>query len=223
MYIYRLKFLKQKPQNLMKSITYKRALLLFTIVFLANNTLYSQDADDNWVVGIGVNAVDIRTPNDITGITKDYFNGSIEDLNMSGAFVRVFVGKYLKKGMSLQLSLSANKIEKGFNYSDGDPLLDDSFFALDAKLKYDLNRLIGETAWFDPFVLVGAGYSKIGDTSNFNLAAGWGFNVWISRSVGINLQSDYNHNPQSTATDYFQHSVGLIFKLNSSPRFKWRG
>lgn len=207
----------------MKDRIYKKALLFFLLLFLMNNTLYSQDADDNWVAGIGVNAVDIRTPKGISGIFKDYANGTIEDLNMSGAFVRVFVGKYLKNGMSLQLSLSANKIEKGFNYSEGDPLLDDSFFAIDTKLKYDLNRLIGDTAWFDPFVLAGAGYSKIGDASNFNLAAGWGFNVWISRSVGINLQSDYNHNPQSTATDYFQHSIGLIFKLNFNPRFNWRG
>ncbi|MFK5957671.1 MAG: hypothetical protein QM495_02255 [Lutibacter sp.] len=202
---------------------YKKTLLLFSILFLINHTLYSQDEDDIWVVGIGINAVDIRTADGFSGVFKDYANGSIEDLNMSGAFVRVFAGKYLKNGMSLQLSLSANKIEKGFNYSEGDPLLDDSFFAIDTKLKYDLNKLIGETSWFDPFVLAGAGYSKIGDISNFNLAAGWGFNVWFSRSVGVNFQSDYNHNPNSTATDYFQHSIGLVFKLNSSSRFKWKG
>ena len=116
----------------MKYRMYKKVLLFFSILFLINNTLYSQDANDNWVVGIGVNAVDIRTPKGISGIFKDYANGSLEDLNMSGAFVKVFVGKYIKNGMSVQLSLSANKIEKGFNYSDGDPLLDDSFFAMDA-------------------------------------------------------------------------------------------
>lgn len=201
---------------------YKKIGLFLSILFLMNYTIYSQDSDDNWVVGIGVNTVDIRTPKGISGIFKDYTNGSIEDLNMSGAFVRVFAAKYLKKGMTLQLSLSANKIEKGFNYSDGDPLLDDSFFAVDTKLRYDVNRLIGETSWFDPFVLAGVGYSKIGDTSNFNIGAGWGFNAWFSRNVGLNFQSDYNHNPSSTATDYFQHSVGLVFKLNFNPKFNWR-
>jgi len=210
-------------QKTLNYLAYKRILLLSTFLFLMSQMLYSQDENNNWVVGAGVNAVDIRTPKDITGIFKDYANGSIEDLNMSGAFVKVFVGRYIKNGMSLQLSLSANKIEKGFNYSEGDPLLDDSFFAMDTKLKYDLNRVIGYSVWFDPFVLVGVGYSKIGVTSNFNIAAGGGFNIWVSETIGFNFQSDYNHNPSSTATDYFQHSIGLIFKLNFNPRFNWRG
>jgi len=93
---------------------------------------------------------------------------------------------------------------------------------MDMKLKYDINRLIGETSWFDPFLLAGGGYSKIGESNNFNIATGWGFNAWFSDRVGINFQSDYNHHLKSTATDYFQHSLGLVFKLNSSPKLKWR-
>lgn len=206
----------------MNHITYKRTLLFFSILFLINQTLYSQDEDDNWVVGVGANVIDIRTPNDFKGFIKDYANGSIEDLNMSGGFFRVFAGKYLKNGMTIQLSASVNKIEKGFGYGSEQDLISDSFLAIDTKLKYDINRLIGETAWFDPFILVGGGYSKIGDTSNFNIAAGWGFNIWFARTVGINFQSDYNHSPSSTATDFFQHSIGLVFKLNIAPKFKWR-
>jgi len=202
---------------------YKKILLIFSILFLMNHTLYSQDEDNMWVVGIGVNVVDIRTPDDIVGIFKDYANGTIEDLNMNGGFVRAFAGRYIKNGISVQISASANTIKKGFRYNNGDPLIDDSFFAMDAKLKYDLNRFFGETAWFDPFVLAGGGYSKIGDTNNYNVAAGWGFNLWFSRTVGVNFQSDYNHHFESTATDYFQHSIGLVFRLNSSPRFKWKG
>jgi len=201
---------------------YKKILLIFSIFLLISSSLYSQDEDDNWVVGIGINVVDIRTPSGIKGILKDYANASFEDLNMNGAFVRVFAGKYLTKGMSLQLSASANKIQKGFGYSNEQDLINDSFFAVDTKLKYDINRLIGETAWFDLFVLAGAGYSKIGTTSNFNIATGLGFNTWFSDSVGVNFQSDYNHHLKSTATGYFQHSLGLVFKLDSSAKFRWR-
>jgi hypothetical protein len=202
--------------------TFKKILLFFLILFLINNSIYSQDEDNTWVVGGGINIVDIRTPDGISGIIKDYGNGTIEDLNMNGGAVRVFIARYLKKGVTLQLSASGNTIKKGFGYNTGDVLLNDSFFAIDAKLRYDLNKLIGETNWFDPYVLSGFGYSKMGDTNNFNIAAGWGFNAWFSRSVGVNFQSDYNHNLESTATDYFQHSLGLVFKLNSSPKFKWR-
>ncbi|WP_372794739.1 hypothetical protein [Lutibacter sp.] len=202
--------------------TFKKILLFFLILFLINNSIYSQDEDTTWVVGGGVNIVDIRTPNGISGIIKDYGSGTIEDLNMNGGAVRIFIARYLKKGATLQLSASGNTIKKGFGYNTGDVLLNDSFFAIDAKLRYDLNKLIGETNWFDPYVLSGFGYSKMGDTNNFNIAAGWGFNAWFSRSVGVNFQSDYNHNLESTATDYFQHSLGLVFKLNSGPKFKWR-
>jgi hypothetical protein len=202
---------------------YKKIVYFFSILFLINQTAYSQDEEDNWVVGLGVNAIDIRTPASIVGFAKDYLNGSIEDLNMNGAFIRVFVGRHIKNDISILLSASANTVTKGFGYSTGADLIDDSFFALDAKARYDLNRLIGQSPWLDPYVLAGGGYSKLGDINNFNLAAGWGCNFWFSRSVGINVQSDYNHNPASTATDYFQHSIGIVFKLNSSPRFRWRG
>jgi len=201
---------------------YKKILLIFSIFLLISSSLYSQDEDDNWVVGIGINVVDIRTPSGITGILKDYANASFEDFNMNGAFVRVFAGRYIKSGISVHLSASANKIKKGYGYFSTKTLIDDSFFAVDAKLKYDINSLIGETAWFDPFVLAGGGYSKIGDSNKFKIAAGWGFNAWFSDGVGINFQSDYNHHLKSAGIDYFQHSLGLVFKLNSGRKLKWR-
>jgi len=208
----------------MNYLAYKKILLFASILFLVSHSTYSQDEDDKWVVGAGVNVVDIRSPYGIIGIVKDYGNASFEDLNASGSLVRVFVGRYLANGITVQASASANEIQKGWWYSTGDPLTNDSFFALDSKFKYDLNYLLKRsTGPFDPFVLVGGGYSKIGETSNVNIAAGWGFNLWFSRGIGLNFQSDYNHNPKSSKTDYFQHSIGLVFKLSTSPRFRWRG
>lgn len=204
--------------------TYKTILLITSILFLVNHKMYSQDEDDKWVVGAGVNVIDIRSPHKLVGVVKDYLNGSIEDINASGSLLRVFVGRYLANGITIQVAASANEIQKGFRYATGDPLTSDLFFAMDGKLKYDLNYLLkSSTGPFDPFVLVGGGYSKIGETSNINIAVGWGFNLWFSRGVGLNFQSDYNHNPKSNANDYFQHSIGLVFKLSTTPRFKWRG
>lgn len=195
---------------------------LFFLVLLINNALFSQNVDNKWVFGVGVNIVDIRNSSSISETFKDYFNGGLNDLNMSGAFINFFAGRYLDKGLSFHLSLSANKIEKGYNYSKGGTLSSDNFTAVDAKIKYDLNHLLGETKWFDPFLLVGGGYVKIGDNSNANIASGFGFNAWITDNLGLNFQSDYNHGIKSVGTDYFQHSAGLIFKLNSNPSFNWR-
>jgi hypothetical protein len=200
----------------------QKTILLFLFTFLINNSVFSQDVDNKWVFGVGVNAVDIRNSSTIPATIEDYFNKGLNDINMSGAFIKVSAERYLAKGFSLQLSLSANKIEKGYNYSKGDPLLSDNFTAVDTKVKYDLNHLLGETKWFDPFLLVGGGYVKIGDNSNANFASGFGFNAWITENVGLNFQSDYNHGIKSFGTDYFQHSAGLIFKLKNNPSFIWR-
>ncbi|HEY9221950.1 MAG: hypothetical protein WAV86_07505 [Lutibacter sp.] len=201
----------------------KKIILFFLLALFINNALFSQDLDNKWVFGVGVNVVDIRNSNSISGTFKDYFNGDLNDLNMSGAFIKVSAERYLNKGFSLQLSLSANKIEKGYYYKQGDDLSNDNFAAVDAKFKYDLNHILGETKWFDPFLLLGGGYVKIGDNSNANIASGFGFNAWITDNFGLNFQSDYNHGIKSFGTDYFQHSAGLIFKLNSNPNFIWRG
>ena len=104
----------------MKYSTYKKIGFIFLLFFLLNHVLYSQDENNKWVVGIGINTVDIRTPEKFSGLIKDY--GDFEDINMSGAFIRVFAGKYLTKGLTLQISASANKIQKGFGYSKGDVL-----------------------------------------------------------------------------------------------------
>lgn len=188
------------------------ALMALTLI-IGFNIAKAQDSNNPWAVSFGVNVVDIRTPKDIAGFSRDYFNGKIEDLNMIPAFSRLSVGRYLDKGFSLQLALSLNMVEKGFNYETGDPLANDVFMAFDSKVKYDLNNLFGDTKWFDPFVLLGGGYSKIGDNSDFKIGAGYGFNLWFNDNLGLNFQSDYNHHPSSTATDYFQHSAGLILRF----------
>ncbi|HSQ47220.1 MAG TPA: hypothetical protein VLM44_09905 [Lutibacter sp.] len=199
----------------------QKTILLFFFTFLINNSVFSQDEGAKWIAGVGINIVDIRNSSSISETFKDYFNGGLNDLNMSGAFIKVSAERYLDKGFSLQLSLSANKIEKGYYYKQGDELSNDNFTAVDVKIKYDLNHLLGETKWFDPFLLVGGGYVKIGDNSNANIASGFGFNAWITDNFGLNFQSDYNHGIKSFGTDYFQHSAGLIFKLNSNPSFNW--
>ena len=201
----------------------KKNFLFFLLVLLINHAIFSQDEDNKWVVGVGVNVVDIRNSGSISETFKDYFNSDLNDLNVSGAFIKVSAERYLNKGFSLQLSLSANKIEKGYYYKQGDDLSNDNFAAVNAKIKYDLNHILGETKWFDPFLLLGGGYVKIGDNSNANISSGFGFNAWITDNFGLNFQSDYNHGIKSFGTDYFQHSAGLIFKLNSKPNFIWRG
>ncbi|HEY9168387.1 MAG TPA: hypothetical protein VIN72_02765 [Lutibacter sp.] len=206
----------------MKPILLNKIILPFFFILSINNAVFSQDANNKWAIGVGVNIVDIRNSSTISTTIEDYFNKGLNDLNMSGAFIKISAERDIDKGFSLQLSFSGNKIEKGYNYLKGNPLTDDNFTAFNAKLKYDLNYLLGETKWFDPFLLIGLGYVTIGDNSNGSVASGFGFNTWITDFIGLNFQSDYNHGIKSFGTDFFQHSAGFIFKLNNNPRFNWR-
>ncbi len=189
-------------------------IALFTLAIAGN--VNAQDANNPWTLGFGVNAVDVRVPEDASGIFKDYVNGSMEDLNFLPSISRIAVGKYLEDGFSFQVAGAINRIERPYGFQEGDVLGDDLFWSVDAKVKYDLNNLVGETAWFDPFVLLGGGYAAMGDVKEGRIAAGWGFNTWFNDNLGLSFQSDYNHAMESTGTDYFQHSVGLVFKFGGT-------
>lgn len=207
----------------MKLYCINKVYLFVVIAFLISHITHPQDSDNKWVIGIGVNGVDIRDQNNVEEMFKDYLSINFNDVNMSDAFFRVSVSNYLKNGFSVQISTSLNKIKKGYNYKPQDQLQNLSFFAVDAKVKYDLNSIIDETGRFDPYILLGLGYSRIDVLSGFNLGAGYGFNVWLTNALGLNFQSDYNHFLQANPYDYFQHSFGLVFKLNGVRKFKWSG
>ncbi len=105
-------------------------------------------------------------------------------------------------------------------FATGDPLTNYSFFAIDAKVKYDVNYLIGETNWLEPFLIAGTSFAKAINNTGVHFALGWGFNTWVTEAVEINFQLDYNHNFASKVIDYFQFSFGLVYKLNATGSFK---
>ncbi|MBS9774106.1 MAG: OmpA family protein [Tenacibaculum sp.] len=188
-----------------------------------------------WLVSFGVNFLDVRTPDNFKGFFEDYFNGDIEDVNAYGFPFRVTVERKFNRGFGIQLGFSTGDFKKGYNtrrvgqhYNfkrlgvnkenfhpgyDGRPILDEKYWAVDLKGTYDLNNLIGQTAWFAPFINVGIGYSKLADKSDFKVNAGYGANFWLFENVGIKAESSYNHHFGSTGTDFFQHSAGLVYRF----------
>lgn len=208
----------------MKTTVSKKLIGFVIILLVCNNLLNAQDTYNKWVFGVGFNVVDIRNGNSINGLIEDYLNTDINDLNFNSIPVRFVVSRYVYKGFSIQASTSFNNIKRGYTYKEDKLLVDYSFFAVDAKVKYDINYIIGKTGKFKPYVVLGIAYSEIGDlTTNNYKCAGYGLNYWFSDTIGINFQSDYNHSSDATETDYFQHSLGLVFKLSNMSGFKWRG
>ena len=116
----------------------------------------------------------------------------------------------------------------------GTSLRPHNFESLDGYLKYDLNTLIGDTKFFYPYVLGGAGITYMDYTGHtgpianraktgyrqtkdvfLTINGGLGFNLWIFPNVAINFQTvgKFRTIKAFEGTNYFQNSIGLIFKI----------
>ncbi|CAM1352252.1 OmpA family protein [Tenacibaculum ascidiaceicola] len=182
-------------------------LAVMALFAFAAVNVSAQDSDNPWAVGFGVNAVDVRIPSDFGDYAKDYIGTS--DWNILPSISRVTVDRYLNDGFTLQLAGSLNKIET-FRTEDD---MDELYWAIDANVKYDLNNLVGNTGWWDPYVYVGGGYTSLADEGEGMLNAGAGFNVWFNDNLGLNFQTGGKKEFADKVRDHFQHSIGLVFKF----------
>ena len=196
---------------------YRKALALCLLFTLGQ--IYSQEEDlkltskdsivnSSWMVGLGYNIVDDSGDafNDFTTI-KDQWNAV--------AFPsRISVGRYFKSGLGLEVIGTYNKYKKGF-VIDGLINPDDiSYFGIDSRLSYDLNKIIGETAWFDPYVGVGLGYTDANNNPRGTYNAVVGFRTWFSDKWGLDLNSSGKWAiGDNGATNHIQHGLGVVYRF----------
>ena len=195
----------------------KEILLVF---FVANMfTAYSQtqipeitkkDSTivSSWIVGLGFNAVDD---------SDDTFN-RLFDINDAWNAVpypsRVSIGKYFKSGLGIEAIAAYNRYKKGKTV-DGLPLdKSKDYMSLDARLSYDLNKIIGETGWFDPYVGVGLGYTHANSNSRGTYNAVFGFRTWFSDKIGLDVNTSGKWTMDKDLTNHLQHVIGVVYRFN---------
>jgi OOP family OmpA-OmpF porin len=183
-------------------------IALFTLSISGN--VSAQDDNNPWVIGIGLNTVDFYNGDDFSNQIKDALGNS--DWNVLPSVSRVSADKYLKEGFSLQLAGSLNKIETVTIKNDSDFF----YYALDAIVKYDLNHLVGETAWFDPYVYLGGGYTSVDSSGEAMLNGGVGFNTWFSDNLGLNFQTGTKKGFSDKVRTHYQTTLGLVFKFGGT-------
>lgn len=199
-----------------------KVALVAVLIVAGFSNVSAQDENNPWAIGFGVNAVDFY-PANIEGMTTpagqstvwyDEFFNADDHYNMIPSISKLSVGRYLADGFSFEATGTLNKIEK-----IGDNTASDlSYFGLDGAVKYDLNNVIGESSWFDPFVSIGGGYTWIDHTSNTNgsgtVNGGAGVNFWFSDNIGLNIQTTYKHSFDSDfVKQHFQHAAGVVIKF----------
>lgn len=185
-------------------------------------------ADDYWMIGLGGNVVD-----DDGSPFKYLFNVGPR-WNLRPYPTRLTVEKSLPNTFSIEGAFNFN-LYKGNKIINNEVGKSGIFLSGDINLKNDFNRMVGKEGWFNPYVIYGLGTTfrtvrslPIGANLNF----GFGFNIWFSRSVGINFQSIAKFGaslrfPRSSS-NYLQHSTGIVIKIQKGGktnflkrRYKW--
>jgi hypothetical protein len=171
---------------------------LFTLGTVINTS--AQDENNSYVVGFGVNVINLSD----NPIDTDSYN-FLSNLS------RVSYEKYLEKGFTIQLAGTVNSLTTAADGTDIEKAL---YWSTDLSVKYDLNNLLGETTqWFDPYVFLGGSYVNVGDLSEGMLNSGAGFNTWFSENMGLNLQLSYRKGFSDEVAEHWQPSLGLVYRF----------
>jgi hypothetical protein len=152
----------------------KVLLILLAVVFI--NNVNAQNEDNPWSVEVGTNAVDFYPTgaDDQGDYFDDYFNFD-DHWNFGAVMSRIRVGRYIGSGFSIGLAGSINSIEHV-----GEIVVRDlAYVGADFDIRYNFAR----KGWFDPYLLVGGGYTWLDSEGNGTLNGGLGIN--FEYTIGV--------------------------------------
>jgi len=191
---------------------------------------YSQDENNKWILGIGVNAIDFFPTNaEGTGNDGGFFNqisNSRDHWNISGP--QIMATRHMVKNLSVDGLLSFNNIEK---YGDVS-IEGGNYIGIDINFRYSFMDTPKD---FTIFVLAGGGYTSFNPGSvsiggeffdlgsGGTLNGGLGLNYWISNALGLHTQALYKHGSSGfKLSPHFYYSLSLVFNFNFYSNFTWR-
>ncbi len=161
-----------------------------------------------WIFGVGFNAVD-----DAGSEFDNLFNFQ-DNWNTVPFPSRLSIGRYFKNGLGLEAIGSYNRYQEGKTI-DGVVILEDiDYYAIDFRVSYDLNQILGETGWFDPYVGIGAGYTDANNQGRGTYNASVGFRTWFSDRLGLDFNSTGKWTMNSeNSTNHIQHAAGVVYRF----------
>ncbi|AOW21201.1 outer membrane beta-barrel protein [Urechidicola croceus] len=196
----------------MNVLVYSKITISLLLFITINQNLFSQDENDKWILGIGMNAVDFYPTNEpdigndgglFNGITnaKDHWNVSIPTLSVT---------RYLKNKFSADASISISKLTK-----IGDIEVDElSYFGIDGSIQYRFLEISNKLV---PYVYAGGGYTWVDSKGSGTVNLGLGTNYWFTDKFGARVQAGYKHSDRKheQLLSHFLYSFSVVFKLNS--------
>lgn len=195
----------------------KYSLIIAVVLFLNLKTTFGQEeiqltskdslVQSSWIFGLGYNFVDD------SGYTFDDLFAFNSQWNAVAFPSRLSVGRYFKNGIGVEAIATYNKYKEGKIIDQEINTSDKDYFAIDTRLSYDLNRLIGQTAWFDPYIGVGLGYTDANNEPRSTYNAVLGFRTWFSDRLGLDFSTSGKWRTDNTGTNHIQHAVGLVYQI----------
>lgn len=212
----------------MKMCNLASRIFVIAIIFVFNTSINAQDKNNPWMIGFGVNAID-HYPTNIKGMTSksgnptqwyDQFFNLNAHYNYISAPSKLSLSRFINKSFNADLALTINQITQF-----GNTTLTKSvpYFAVDINVNYNFNALIGDTGFFDPYALLGGGYTMQSGDSNNNILfknygsfnSGLGAKFWIYKGVGIRVQSMLKYFFNDDSYRHFQHSASIVYKFGA--------
>jgi Outer membrane protein and related peptidoglycan-associated (lipo)proteins len=161
-----------------------------------------------WLVTLGTNIVD--DSGDEFGELFDLSEG----WNMVPYPSRISVGRYFKNGLGLEAIGTYNKYKEGKIIDNVVNTEDIDYWGMDFRVSYDLNMILGETGFFDPYIGIGAGYTDANNQGRGTYNAVLGFRTWFSDHWGLDFSSTGKWAMSTeNATNHIQHGLGLAYRF----------
>lgn len=207
---------------------YKIALLIVLVGFFpkyARTQELKLTAKDStvtsyWFFGLGFNIVD----DSATPFGRDFLN--IDDTwNAVPYPSSLSVGRAFKNGLGAKVIGSYNNYNVGKKIDGRINEVERDYYAIDGMLSYDLNKIFGETGWFDPFIHVGAGYTSIGSIGRTTGNAGFGLNTWFNDRWGLNFHTmgKWGLGEDQKSTKQLQHTAGVLYRFGVEKEISKKG
>ncbi|WP_421802947.1 OmpA family protein [Flagellimonas sp.] len=196
--------------NISKSTMAVIALTFSALTFAQDVELTKKDSivQSYWLVTLGANAVDD---------SGHEFN-RLFDLegawNVAPYPSRVSIGRYFKNGVGLEAIGSYNKYKEGKIVDKVVMQEDVDYYGFDFRVSYDLNMILGETGFFDPYVGIGAGYTDANNQGRGTYNAILGFRTWFSDHWGLDFNSTGKWAMDTeNASNHIQHALGVAYRF----------
>lgn len=130
---------------------------------------------------------------------------------------RIFIDRYFKYGLSAEFAGAYTEYTAGKLINDSTDY-EGLFLSFDGNCKYSFYNLLG-IPWLDPYTSLGIGLTQrnaFDKPYTFTANVSLGANFWVYKGLGIQLQTSGKigiTSPFFKDGDYFQHSIGLVYKF----------